>query len=395
MQFQPPGTRFVPAEPTAHAPRPAKHGATYAPFVPTSVGTRSFTIGADTSDAAAEATNALSSLDVAGPRLASADALAHAALRWESVASSRIAGVRASHERLGRAAHFAGAGAGDPRANEVLGNLRALEKASEIGAQRPPVTARHIAEIHRTLLRGTEDQDIGGLLRTDRDWVGLDDYNPVGADYVPPPPETLQGLLEDLCVFVERRDLDPTVQAAIAHAQFKNIHPFAAGNGRTARAIIHVVLRRHGEKAALLPPISPVLARRPKAYVGGLGAFSTGNVEVWCQTFAEAVVGAARDAQRLSDSVEALVAGWLERLGNPRSDSAARQIVGQLPGRPVIDAGLAEALTRKSHTAVHNALNQMETVGVLKPLSEKGWGRAWEAREMLDLLGELEQAAGA
>ena len=84
----------------------------------------------------------------------------------------------------------------------------------------------------------------------------------------------------------------------------------------------------------------------------------------------------------------------LEQLGNPRSDSAARQILGALPGHPVIDAGLAESLTGKSHTAVHKALNQLERAGILQPLSENRWGRAWEAGEVLELVAGFGQGRG-
>ena len=44
------------------------------------------------------------------------------------------------------------------------------------------------------------------------------------------------------------------VQAAIAHAQFETIHPLADGNGRTGRALIHVILRRRGLEPWPVPP---------------------------------------------------------------------------------------------------------------------------------------------
>jgi Fic family protein len=91
-------------------------------------------------------------------------------------------------------------------------------------------------------------------------------------DYVPPPPETVAELIEDLCAFANTDDLPAVAQAAITHAQFETIHPFVDGNGRTGRAIIHLVLRRRGLALRVLPPVSLVLATLTKDYVGGLTA---------------------------------------------------------------------------------------------------------------------------
>ncbi|MEJ7715478.1 MAG: Fic family protein [Thermoleophilaceae bacterium] len=120
-----------------------------------------------------------------------------------------------------------------------------------------------------------------------RNWIGGNDYNPVGADYVPPPPEFVPELLEDLSSFIARDVLAPVAQAAIAHAQFENIHPFADGNGRTGRALVYTVLRRRGETDAFIPPMSLVLASQPKGYglihavrelVGQLPAYPVSDV---------------------------------------------------------------------------------------------------------------------
>jgi Fic family protein len=59
---------------------------------------------------------------------------------------------------------------------------------------------------------------------------------------VPPPPELVPGLVDDLCEFCNRADLPAAIQAGIAHVQFETIHPFFDGNGRVGRALILIVL---------------------------------------------------------------------------------------------------------------------------------------------------------
>lgn len=80
----------------------------------------------------------------------------------------------------------------------------------------------------------------------------------------------MRPLLEDLCVFINRGDLAPLVQAGVAHAQFETLHPFADGNGRVGRALIYTVLRRRGEILNYIPPISLILAAHPRTYIDGL-----------------------------------------------------------------------------------------------------------------------------
>jgi len=95
---------------------------------------------------------------------------------------------------------------------------------------------------------------------------------PCSAAFVPPPPELVPGLIEDLCVICNDDSLPAVAQAALAHAQFETIHPFADGNGRTGRGLIHLVLRRRELATRVLPPISLILATWAKDYIDGLTA---------------------------------------------------------------------------------------------------------------------------
>jgi Fic family protein len=383
--------RFWPTDRTAYVPK-RQRGGVYDVFIPDRIAERDFSLDGSAVAAVVGAEEALARLNATPPRIATLGALARNLLRSESAASSRIEGVLISHKRLARAAYQQERnGRRDPRAAEVLGNVEAMERAIELGSRAESFTVTDIEDIHRTLLRFTEDADIAGVLRDKQNWIGGNDYNPIGASYVPPPHELVPELLADLCAFVERDDLAPVGQAAIAHAQFENIHPFADGNGRVGRALIYTVLRRRGEVANYIPPISLVLAAEPKAYIGGLGAYSLGNVSLWSGRFATATARAAHQAERLAQAIETRQEEWVERLRQPRRDSAARQLVSALPAQPVIDVQVGERLTGKSHVAVGKAFAQLEEAGILNRLNERKWGRAWECDELLDLVSEFEQ----
>jgi Fic family protein len=385
-------TRLWPADPGAYGGRKARRAGRYEVFIPDPIRGRDFELDGDAVAAIAEATRALQHLDGSPPRLATLGALALNLLRSESVASSRIEGVNISHKRLARAAYEADRGQRDQRAEEVLGNVEAMKRAIELGTNAERLTVPNIEDIHRTLLRFTADAAIAGVIRKRQNWIGGTDYNPIGASYVPPPPEHVRSLLKDLCAFVNRDDVAPVAQAAIAHAQFETIHPFADGNGRAGRALIYTVLRRRGEVSNYIPPVSLILAAEPKAYIGGLTGYRAGEVSLWIAQFARATTRAAQEAERLAELIEKRQSSWLDALGQPRKDAAVRQLVRALPAQPVIDVAVAQKLTGKSHVAVGRAFKQLEDAGVLNRLNERKWGRVWECDQLLGLIDSFERS---
>lgn len=384
--------RFAPADPTAYGAK-GRRGGTYRAFVPAEVAGREFLLTNEASTALGAAAKALSRLADDPPKLTKLGAVAQNLLRSESVASSRIEGVAISNKRLARAAfERTGKRRADGRATEVLGNVAAMKRAIELGEKAEPFTVADILDIHHTLLKDTDDREIAGVIRDKQNWIGGNDYNPVGATYVPPPPEHVRDLLDDLCRCIERVDLPPVAKAAVVHAQFENIHPFADGNGRTGRALIYATLRRTGEIGRYIPPISLILGAEPHAYIDGLGAYSQGDVSGWCATFADATARSARAAWRFAAEIETRQEAWLDRLGRPRKDAATRQLVEALPEQPVIDVTVGQQLTGKSHVAIGNAIKQLEEAGILARLNERKWGRTWECEEILALADEFERS---
>lgn len=213
----------------------------------------------------------------------------------------------------------------------------------------------------------------------------------------------MHDLLDDLLAYVNRDDHSPLVQAALAHAQFETIHPFADGNGRTGRALVHVVLRRRGLAPAFVPPVSLVLATWSDTYVAGLMSFrhlaepdsperSTAAAE-WLRLFATATRRACIDAERYADQIDAMTAGWRKRLGWVRNNSSTDLLLGVLPGAPVVSVESASALIGRSKARTSGAVNALADAGILR---QRNLGRqryrVFEATDVLDLFTGLERA---
>lgn len=342
-------------------------------------------------EAVAQATASLSKLQAVGTGH-DLEALATPLLRAEALGSSFIEGLRASNKRLALAAYEPVAA--DATARAVLGNVRAMDKAIAIGAERRPLRLGDLLDIHRTLLEATTEERFGGVVRTEQNWIGGRGTSPRDAAFIPPPPDRVAALLDDLISFLNLDDLPAIAQAAIAHAQFETIHPFGDGNGRAGRCLIHVILRRRGIAPRLVPPISVVLASRAHRYIAGLIDFREGRADDWIGAFADAVTTAARSTEGLRAQIDALLGELVERAGSPRADSVARKIILGLPTQPVVSAENAATLYRVTPTAARAALNRLETAGVLIPTRVgRRRDREWISDELFQLLDGFEPAA--
>ena len=320
--------------------------------------------------------------------------LARLLLRTESIASSKVEGLQADARSLARAEANAevGKNVGTDVA-EVLANIDAMELAVEETAAQPTITVQDLVDIHQALMRRAPNAAIAGRVRDVQNWIGGNDYNPCGADFVPPPPEQVGPLLADLCAFCNGEHLPPLIQAAIAHAQFETIHPFEDGNGRTGRALIHVLLRRRGLAPSYVPPISVVLAANKDRYIDGLTRYRHGDLDVWIERFAVAAARAATLAVRYLGRVNDLQDTWRAQLRHHtdlRADAAAWAVIDALPGHPVVTVPVATAVTGRSKSSTAVAVDQLVDGGILLPISESKRNRAWEAAGLLDLLAELE-----
>lgn len=352
----------------------------------------------------ADAENAVRDLNASEVAHASLEGLARVLLRAEAVASSRIEGLAVGPRRLLRAEALLPRGEpfSDRRAVEIIGNIRAMDAAIAFGSAQQDFTLQNLLEMHRLIMEHSHRPDLGGNLRTSQNWIGGSNYNPLRAAFVPPPPEYVPELVDDLIDYLNGDYHSPLVQAGIAHAQFETIHPFADGNGRTGRALIHMALRRRGLASNFVPPVSLVLATWTDDYIGRLTAYRHTSppdsparseaAHTWLRTFAVATRQACLHARRYTFEIAALHQHWEERIGRTRRDSSARLLLAALPGAPVLSVRTAASLIGRSTVNTNAAVNRLVEAGVLTQRNiGKQRYRIFEAPEVIDLVTKMEQ----
>ena len=368
----------------------------YEVYMPDLLQGRRFSLEGNVAAEVTRAETAIARLDTSGNALANSEALARLLLRAESVASSRIEGLEVGGRRLLRAdaAQRLGVEPPDVTSREVLGNIDAMTWAVSSVGPGGDVTLEALLETHRRLLAGTRLEGHGGNVRSVQNWIGGSDYNPCSASFVPPPPEIVPRLMDDLIEFCNNDSLPALAHAAVAHAQFETIHPFVDGNGRAGRALIHMVMRRRGLGLRILAPVSLILATWSQDYIGGLsGTRYVGHpdsseahagINGWIALFASACSRSVEDAGRFEDRVRVLQSNWRERIGRIRRDSAVNLLIDALPAAPVLTTSTAAELVGRSFQATSLAVDRLVGAGVLVQVNIGRRNRAFEAHELVD-----------
>ncbi len=375
----------------------------YEAYVPDPLAGRKLVFNGDTAADVADAERAIAVLDAQASALGDTEALARILLRAECVASSRIEGLEVGARRLLRAeaARDLGEEPSDVTAAEVLANIEAMASAVKSIVPGEPITLDHLLAFHRRLLSGTRLDAYAGSIRNEQNWIGGSSYNPCTAAFVPPLPELVRDLLEDLCRFCNDDSIPAVAQAAIAHAQFETIHPFVDGNGRTGRALIHFVLRRRGLATRVLPPISLVLATWANDYIAGLQATryrgpasstaARDGINEWVARFAAACQRAVDDATSFEETAQLLQEQWRARLGTVRANSATDLLIHALPGAPVVTVASAAALIGRTFKPANDAITRLVSAGILQQVNVGRRNRAFEAPDVIEAFTALER----
>ena len=214
--------------------------------------------------------------------------------------------------------------------------------------------------------------------------------SPLHAKFVAPPASAVPDLIADLLAFVNGRALPAIATAAIAHAQFESIHPFGDGNGRTGRALVHLILRQRQVGGPLLIPISHVIRANTDAYIRALettrSTSGDPNWNSWREYFAATLEEAASRTSACDVQLHLLADDWARELNESRSDSLVWRVLPALLGHPTVNSSWLQREFACTAATADACLRTLETKGILKQVSAGRRNRVFEATAVLEAL---------
>lgn len=307
-------------------------------------------------------------------------------LRSEAASSSQIENLTASARSILSAELEA---KGGRNAEQIVANTRAMTAALDLAGD---ITPSRILQLHEALM-ANQPRHTPGAWRSEPVWIGTSSESPIGAAFVAPHHRRVRPLIEDLAEFAVRRDIDPLLHVAIAHAQFDTIHPFTDGNGRTGRALAQSMLRHLGVTRSVAVPVSAGLLANIEGYHDALTQYRRGDIEPIVQSFAGAALRAVENARILVAEIVALKSSWRERL-SVRRDSNAWKLLELLSRQPVVTASAAASHLGVKTPNVYPPLRALSEAGIVRSKDEHGLGPLWRSDELLDLLDRFAERSG-
>ena len=133
---------------------------------------------------------------------------------------------------------------------EVKNYRDALYYISKFVEKKQKITVPTILEIHKLVTKNTIDKEKCGHFRKDKVYVVTRRGNKIiKISYTGPEAKQVPTLVRDLVNWLEKttkENICPIIVAGLAHSEIAAIHPFADGNGRTARLLATLILYQRG-----------------------------------------------------------------------------------------------------------------------------------------------------
>ena len=249
---------------------------------------------------------------------------------------------------------------------EIQNLKKVIEYSENYLKNNNQINFKFVNELHKILLdsvRGNEKEP--GKIRTIQNWIGPRGCTINEAIFVPPIPEEVPTLLDNLYKYMNDAYIDPIfVNLAISHSQFETIHAYRDGNGRLGRALIPVQLALLTEDMPILY-LSEVLELYKLSYHKFLNESRKGNMLGFIKFFLQCIIEQCNNYILKINRIKQIYKNDMEKIKNIKGNSIYR-IMPVVMKQIVFTKNEIVEETGISRNVVSNLINRLVELGILE-----------------------------
>lgn len=341
----------------------------------------------------AEAESALGNLSGTGRNLPNPQLLISPYMKREAVLSSKIEGTKASLTDLYQyeVDEEVTDRVGDVQ--EVKNYSQALEYGQKKIREGEGIDLDLIKELHEILLDDVTPErgsDINaGTFRNVQNHIGGTDLET--ATYIPPAPDRVEGLMEDLMRFIDNPPkMSDLINVGLIHYQFEAIHPFADGNGRIGRLLILLYLMDRDKLSEPLLYLSAYFNKNRQGYYDHLLDLSReGDFDDWLKYFLKGIKEQAEDALERAKKIDELRESYITKMREEgRSDSYVRAVefIFEKPVFTIND--MSSDTENMSYNTANRVVKELVEDEIISQVGERRRNKRYKCQDLLDILEE-------
>jgi len=301
----------------------------------------------------------------------------------ESTKSSAIEGTKTTVEDLYLSERMEET---DPRKRddnkEVLNYKDALDRA--ISSGRKDIDEKTLLELHNILMKGVRGENKSpGKYRTVQVFVGSRCDTLETARFVPMPPEQIEWKIGNLIEYINDRNENALLCAAMSHYQFETIHPFTDGNGRMGRLLIMLILNVNEILTYPILYLSDYFNERRSEYIDKLSRIrECDDFGSWVNMFLDALIEQSERSIRLIDSLFS----YREELRTLTHDPKKLRLIDSLFVNPYVRNSDVADICEVHFSTAARMIDNLVDQGVLRETTGRKRNQLFICQRIMDIL---------
>ena len=259
---------------------------------------------------------------------------------------------------------------------EIQNLKRVIEYSEEYLNEKDKINIKFVNNLHKILLdsvRGNEKEP--GKIRTIQNWIGPRGCTINEAMFVPPIPEEVPILLNNLFEYMNDAYIDPIfVNLAISHSQFETIHAYRDGNGRLGRALIPIQLASLTEEKPILF-LSEIIELYKPSYHRFLNESRKGNMIGFIKFFLQCIIEQCNNYILKINRIKQIYNKDMQKIKEIKRNSVYR-IMPAIMRQIVFTKKEIEEDTGVSRNVVSQVIDELVSIGIIEidtTYSKKGY----------------------